>query len=85
MLFLSCACVSRCGGCCALSVCVCDLLIFLDGESLEVQHESKSEEARVKGALQLGLYTILDYHYCMVYSIHKGGRGGVVYRPIVVQ
>jgi len=28
-LFLSCACVYRCRGCCSLSVCVCDLLIFL--------------------------------------------------------
>ena len=29
VLFLSCACVCRCRGCCSLSVCVCDLLIFL--------------------------------------------------------
>jgi len=36
-------------------------------------------------ALDVGLYTIFCYQYCMVYGIQKGGRGGVVYWPIAVQ
>jgi len=37
VLFLSCACVCRCRGCDSLSVCVCDLLIFLPRPALRSQ------------------------------------------------
>jgi len=43
-MFLSCACVCRCRGCCSLSVyrCVCDLLIFLQVIDITLTDEQRN-------------------------------------------